>query len=300
MSVHVLAATDFSAPAAVAIEWAALIARAQAGTLHLVHGVPPLYPPMDQTAMWADLALKLCLGAREKLEEMAEPWRASGLPTECHAESGRPARVIAEVAERVGARLIVVGTRGHSRLAHLLLGSTAGRVIERVPCPVLAVHPEDRLPAAPPELILLPTDFSADARLAADRALQLLRLDRSRARLLLLHAWQLPGDYALLDYAGPSFLTAFREETVAAASRVMEEKASGLRGQGVEVETVLREGSAAGSIVDLAAERGVGLIAMGTHGASGLERLVMGSTALQVIQHAPCPVLTIRLPQATT
>jgi nucleotide-binding universal stress UspA family protein len=297
MGIRVVAATDFSEPAAAAAEWAALVARTHGGTLHLVHGVSPLYPPMDQTAMWADLAIQLAAGARDRLEELAQPWRDSGLAVECHAETGRPVQVIVAVAERVGARLVVVGTRGHSRLVRLLLGSTAAQVIEKAPCPVLAVHPEDRRPAVLPRLILVPTDFSADARLAAESSVELLGLDRAQARLLLLHAWQLPGDYALYEYGGAHFLTVHREEAVAAAGSALGEKADRLRQQGTEVEAVLREGSAAGTIVDLAAERSVGLIAMGTHGVSGLERLVVGSTAQQVVQHAPCPVLTVRLPR---
>ena len=63
------------------------------------------------------------------------------------------------------------------------------------------------------------------------------------------------------------------------------------------VETVAREGDPAAVIASEAEARGVDLIAMGTHGGSGLRHLLMGSTADRVLQHANCPVMTIRHPE---
>ena len=295
---HIVAATDFSDAAAVALDWAALVARDHQSTLHLVHGVPPLYPTVDHIVMPPDLGTQLVASAQEKLEEMAAALRREEITVECHAEMGRPFRVVLDACERLGAALVVVGTRGHTGLARLLLGSTAARVIQKAACPVLAVHQEDRRPAGLPGFVLVPTDFSSDARLACEEASRVFRLDRAGARLLLLHVWQLPADYALYEYGGAAFFTAHREEALEAANAALAEKAAALRPTGVAVETLLREGEAAGVIVGVAAERGAGLIAMGTHGLSGLERLVIGSTAQRVVQHAPCPVLTVRLPAA--
>jgi universal stress protein A len=47
-------------------------------------------------------------------------------------------------------------------------------------------------------------------------------------------------------------------------------------------------------IEEVARSESVNLIAMGTHGRSGLQRLLLGSTAERVVQHAPCPVLVVR------
>ena len=49
-------------------------------------------------------------------------------------------------------------------------------------------------------------------------------------------------------------------------------------------------------ILNVAQETGAGLIVMGTHGRTGLERLLMGSVAEQVVRKAPCPVLTVKTP----
>jgi len=60
------------------------------------------------------------------------------------------------------------------------------------------------------------------------------------------------------------------------------------------VEHRLGEGDPATVILEVAEETGAGLIVMGTHGRTGLGRLVMGSVAEQVLRTAPCPVLTVR------
>jgi nucleotide-binding universal stress UspA family protein len=81
-----------------------------------------------------------------KLERQAAGLRDAGLDARVQVvPSGTfgPAHVIAEAAERAGADLIVTGTRGHSPIAGLLLGSVVQRLLHIAPCPVLAV------PAAP-------------------------------------------------------------------------------------------------------------------------------------------------------
>jgi universal stress protein A len=67
----------------------------------------------------------------------------------------------------------------------------------------------------------------------------------------------------------------------------------------VQVEHELAEGDAANEIVRLAREKGCGLIVMGTHGRRGISRLLMGSVAEQVVRRAPCPVLTVKMPEGS-
>jgi nucleotide-binding universal stress UspA family protein len=76
----------------------------------------------------------------------------------------------------------------------------------------------------------------------------------------------------------------------------LEDLARELSGAGLEVETEVAEGDPAELIVARAAELGADLIAMGTHGLSALGRVFLGSVARRVVQHAPCPVLTVRSP----
>ena len=64
--------------------------------------------------------------------------------------------------------------------------------------------------------------------------------------------------------------------------------------EGLAVETVAREGYPPDTIIDQADEVGADLIALGTHGRTGLAHLLLGSTAERVVQHARCPVLTVK------
>ena len=67
-----------------------------------------------------------------------------------------------------------------------------------------------------------------------------------------------------------------------------------LREQGLDVESIVREGYPATAIVDEAAAQRADLIVIGTHGLSGLKHLLLGSIAERVVQKAPCPVLAVK------
>ena len=66
---------------------------------------------------------------------------------------------------------------------------------------------------------------------------------------------------------------------------------------GIPVRHILLEGDPAAEIVSYARENGVDVIVMGTHGRTGLERLLMGSVAEKVMREAPCSVLVVKLPK---
>jgi nucleotide-binding universal stress UspA family protein len=82
--------------------------------------------------------------SREAAEKALVEWRtrceAAGLRVEVRVSRGRPWELIPEVAEEVGADLIVMGTRGHTGLKHAVLGSVAERTLARAPCPVLVLR----------------------------------------------------------------------------------------------------------------------------------------------------------------
>jgi len=80
----------------------------------------------------------------------------------------------------------------------------------------------------------------------------------------------------------------------AAARRSIEELAGTVRATGIHVETITCEGEPPECISDYARSLKVDAIAMGTHGRSGFDRVVLGSTAERVVTSAPCPVLTVR------
>jgi nucleotide-binding universal stress UspA family protein len=289
----VLAATDFSETAAVAVEWATELARQQGTRLELVHAVttPPSMPGYVPTS-GLDFTADVRRAAEGRLQELVASLRQAGTEVGAYLDAGMPSQVIVDRAEAVAASAIVLGTRGLTGLRHLLLGSTTERVIHDAPCPVLAIHPQDRGRHHTLRTILVPTDFSEDAELAIATAHRLLAPHEQDARLILVNAFNLPIEYTTYGLLPTSIN--YLEDTGLEAERRLYELSQRLEREGLIVETVAREGDPAHVITEEAEKRGADLIAMGTHGHSRLRHLLIGSTAERVIQHAPCPVMTIR------
>ncbi len=292
----IVAATDFSETAAAALDWAAEVARPHGARVELVHALTLPAPPTDLIPPGPGFEEEVERGARERLEVAAAELRERGLEVAARLQSGLPSQTLLDLAEESAADLIVLGTRGLTGLRHLLLGSTSQRVIQRARCPVLTVHPEDRGRHRPLATVLLPTDFSEDARRAGRAALRLLAPLGPPARLVLLHVFNLPIEYTAYGPI-PTSLHYLRDTGAEAESRLAEE-AERLRAEGLQVETVAREGDPAEVIADEARHCAADLLALGTHGRSGLAHLLLGSTAERVVQHAPCPVLTLRRGEA--
>jgi nucleotide-binding universal stress UspA family protein len=114
---------------------------------------------------------------------------------------------------------------------------------------------------------------------------------------VLIHAYHLPVDFQQLEgaYLPPDFWTQVKTD----ASQNLERYATRLRERGLDVETSIREGYPATVIEDEAAAQNADMIVIGTRGRSGLKHLLLGSIAERVVQKAPCPVLTVRLPDKT-
>jgi nucleotide-binding universal stress UspA family protein len=289
----VLAATDFSDTAAVAVEWATELARQLGSRLELVHAVttPPSMPGYVPTS-GLDFTADVRRAAEERLQGLVASLRQAGTEAGAYIDAGTPSQVIADRAGEVTASAVVLGTRGLTGLRHLLLGSTTERVIHSALCPVLAIHPEDRGRHRALRTILVPTDFSEDAELAIATAHRLLAPLEQDARLVLVNAFNLPIEYTTYGLLPTSIK--YLEDTGLEAERRLYELSQKLEREGLTVETVAREGDPAHVITEEAEKRGADLIAMGTHGHSALRHLLLGSTAERVIQHAPCPVMTIK------
>jgi nucleotide-binding universal stress UspA family protein len=117
------------------------VARSEGAELHVVHIVEKL---MSGRATGLD-AFGNELEIKAKVERQADVVAAeNGVMTSIHIVGGLSTRIadrIAEIAQDVGADLIVVGTRGHGALGSLVLGGVTQRLLHVSPCPVLAVPP---------------------------------------------------------------------------------------------------------------------------------------------------------------
>jgi nucleotide-binding universal stress UspA family protein len=294
----VLAATDFSETASAAVDWALELARQQGARVELVHAVtaPPTVPGYVPTGSM-DFESEVYRAAEGRMAETVAALRDRGMEVTTFLAAGTPAQVIRDRAAAVSALAIVIGTRGLTGLRHLLLGSTTQRVVHAARCPVLTVHPGDLGRHRGIRTILVPTDFSEDADLAIHTAHRLLAPLEQDARLILLHAFNLPIEYTA--YGAIPTSVKYMEDTGLDAERRLYERAQALQRQGLTIDTLAREGDPAHVIAEEAEKRGADLIAMGTRGHGALRHLLLGSTAERVVEHAPCPVMTIRREETT-
>jgi nucleotide-binding universal stress UspA family protein len=143
---------------------------------------------------------------------------------------------------------------------------------------------------AAPERILVATDFSEPARLALDAAIALAK--RSGAELHLCHAVDIA-----LPLAEPHGFV-LPVEWVSEARRIargkLDEEVARVRAQGLTTSAQLGDGPAAYAIAEHARQLGADLVAIGTHGHTGLKHVLLGSVAERTIEHAPCSVWVVK------
>jgi nucleotide-binding universal stress UspA family protein len=288
----IIVATDFSENASVALKWAEELARQHDAALVLVHAARLEPPTALEFVQWPQkYGDEIRARVKSQLDREAQKARKSGITVDCELGFGAAVDIVIAAAERRGADLVVAGTRGRTGWTRLLLGSTAARLIRKAACPVLTVHPTDAGSPRPVRTVLVPTDFSEDAGLAAEAATRILGLPGADRRLVLLHAYHVPYE---ATYLPASVLPDAISEADARVKHMIEEFAAKLRKTGIQVDTITCEGDPPAAILDHAKSVGADLIAMGTQGLSGLNRLLLGSTAERVAASAPCPVLTVR------
>lgn len=182
-----------------------------------------------------------------------------------------PVREIASQAEQSQADLVVMGRRGVHWLERLMLGEAAARVIGHVHCSVLVVPKETGMWD---KGILLAVDGSRCADAAAVSA------------GILAKRCGLP--VTVLSVCANDDLKCDMVQAMADRVRDL------LRQDGVAADSVVKEGNPAKAIVEAAAENECDLIVVGSHGRTGLDRILMGSVSQQVVVQAKCPVMVVK------
>jgi nucleotide-binding universal stress UspA family protein len=177
---------------------------------------------------------------------------------------------IVEEAQKLKADLIIMGRHGKHGLTKLLMGSVTERVIGLSPMSVLVIPQESSLPW---ERVLIASDGSPYSEAAWAESLDLeKRLD---ARLI-----------------GVS--VAREEGELPEAEAIVQKMLMRANRQGIPMEIRVSVGAPDDIIVQTAQDVQANLIIMGSHGRTGLKRLLMGSTTARVIGSAPCPVLVVK------
>ncbi|OGQ78568.1 MAG: hypothetical protein A3F90_01055 [Deltaproteobacteria bacterium RIFCSPLOWO2_12_FULL_60_19] len=219
----------------------------------------------------------------------------TGAAVDCSVEIGRAAEVIVDRAAAQAGTLIAMTTHGRSGVKRWLLGSVAEKVLHAATNHVLLVRATDerkKTEEVSLKRIVVPLDGSKLAELALPQAAELART--LGLEIVLVRAFNLPppvynADEYTLNLA--ELLEQVRKEAQAYVEEKMrEQQAQGLK----KVSATAVEGLAADKIIDVARENPGSLIAMSTHGRSGVGRWVLGSVTQHVVRHSDDPVLVIR------
>jgi nucleotide-binding universal stress UspA family protein len=274
----ILVCTDGSPDSEGAVTAALHLAQAGGGTVFLLEVLyylagyelqspDALAPPM--------LNLELMQAQEAAVKERLEAWKAEAAKagvtlTPRIRTSGSAYEGILEEAGELQPDLIIMGRHGYSGLARLLMGSVTARVIGHSPCHVLVV------PQGVPfsfERLLVASDGSIFSEAAWTEALSLAKTMGS-------------------TLIGVSVAAADRN--IGAAQEVVRNLEAAAAKEGMALDTMIPMGRPDEGIVKAAEFKGASLIILGSHGRTGLKRLLMGSVAERVIGHAKGAVLVVK------
>ena len=219
------------------------------------------------------------------------------LRVDCVEESGKPAAVIVERAKSDPACIIAMATHGLSGARRWLLGSVASRVAHTTTNPLLFIRPAEAGEKATRielKIVFVPLDGSGLAEKILPHVITLAK--RMKLEVHLVRVYTLPADaYIVGNGVYMQALTQQREVIQKEAEDYLAGKVEELRAEGLDqVISTAIEGDPAGEIIDLAQRTPNNLIAMSSHGKSGIAQWVLGSVAEKVIHHSRDPVLVIR------
>lgn len=139
--------------------------------------------------------------------------------------------------------------------------------------------------------ILCATDFSDTAEAAWEMACELARVHR--ADLVLVHVFTDLALHAYAEVPGPAVAQVWEEQRQW-VQQALGERIAAATAHGLTARAVLETGAAAPQIAETAGKEHADLVVIGTHGRTGLNRLIIGSVAERVVRIAPCPVLTVK------
>ncbi len=297
--------TDFGESAEDALRYAVMLGEEFGAEVVMMH-VLSLYQeggvsPGEQFERMEDYAQKyeddLHRKAHEHIDRVIAKHSASGLKIRKLITRGfSPYQEIIRVAEEENADLIVMGTYGRTGVTHFLFGSTTEQVVRLADCPVLSVrhHAQRTRELSQIKNILLPTDFSEYSKKALPYAVSLA--ERYKAKLHVLHVFEqrIHPAFYLVDKETPFDLdSGLRDRALDALDEFVY---NDLRGQ-IDFKCEVASGKPFLEIINYARDNEIDLILIATHGLTGLQYMIIGSTTERVVRKAPCPVISVKDPE---
>jgi nucleotide-binding universal stress UspA family protein len=244
--------------------------------------------------------------AQDSLDRAQASLQGLGVPVSTSVYEGEPASYIVREAEREPGTLIAMCTHGRSGITRWVMGSVTDKVLHATTNPLLIVRATSQGNSSTDvklSTVIVPVDGSSLAEqslphvVALARGLHLkvmlVRVTGSAEEYYQYSAYQRAGTIPGLGTGARSIEEFSREADARAIEYLHRVRGKLLQERVSSVEERLLHGQPAGAIVDLARETQDNLIAMTTHGHSGLERWVLGSVTDRVVRHSGDPVLVI-------
>jgi nucleotide-binding universal stress UspA family protein len=234
-------------------------------------------------------------GAASYLGRISSRLQETSLNVSTFVQWGPAAEVIVDYSDRMGIEHIVMATHGYSGISRWRHGSVAERVLQSASVPVLMVcaqHGESAVqePTAY-QRILVPLDGSTTAEQVLPPTIAVAQAFDSEIVLFRVPIAHISGSLSV-DWYLP--LEGTFETAHQIAGDYLHSVAGELRAQGVKVSTALRNGRVAHAIIDYSETNQIDLIAMCTHGRTGLVRWTLGSVADRVLRAHSIPLLLVR------
>ena len=221
----------------------------------------------------------------------------SRLTVKCTVKSGAAAEVILDAASADGDTLVAMATHGQTGGRRWLLGRVAQKVAQAAKNPLILIRPPEGRPPISDvrlETLIVPLDGSHLAEQIFPHVIYIAA--KLGWQVVLIRTYSLPSaGYFLAAHVSPPDMTELRAKTEKETGDYLRAKAEELRREGVEkVSFVVVEGRGPEEIIELAQKTPASMVAMSSHGRSGMGRWVLGSVADRVVSNCGEPVLVIR------
>lgn len=258
-------------------------------------------PEGDSPSVPGELRERTHRDVKSRLDDLADRIALEGIAAESSVGFGPASDTIIRMAQESDCDLIAMSTRGRGTLGSGLLGSVTYKVMHESPMPVLAITPERARRRWDADYgisrVIVPLDGSELAESVLPYAATLSRgMDMSVTLVQVL-----PSDDFYTDgYTVIEVQPGAGDQLRADARRYMEGIARQMRDEGLSVAVQTVQGKPSSEIAEMARSTDHSMIALATHGRSGVRRLLMGSVTEAVVRESGDPVLVVRSATAVT
>jgi nucleotide-binding universal stress UspA family protein len=306
---NILVPVDLSRMSIQGLETAKRLAQSFGAKVHVVHVSVPVQGRalLAAAIAWQETPDSLAKAVREgllcELKDLAAKYVLSS-EDNIHVKDGAPVfDVICRLAAEIPADLLVVPTHAFKGVKRFFLGSTAERLIQHSPCPVLVDRrspvrlPSTPLPPGPSfriDKILVPVDFSPCSRDGLQYAIQFARA--FGAKISVLHVLNLgysePRDMRTMQHLG-GFAGASVKKSLKEVRQQMRKFLRSVAFGRIRARSEITIGPPVRCISDFAFENDFDLIVTSTHGLTGFKHVLVGSIAEHLVRQSRVPILVV-------